>query len=103
MARLREAQEHPQWHSEIERRSRIRNRIDSLRPRPLRKSLVPVDAALLTIHCDDMQDLLRQLVLLAQAADRSYEALRKRVEVPLPRRPAVADFISRGENSAQSV
>lgn len=124
MARLREAEEHPQWHWEIERQSRIRERIDSLRARPLRNSLVPVDAALqqametaetaglpatiqlspglLVIHCGGMQDLLRQLVLLAQAADRNYEELCERVEVPIPRRPVVADFILRGENSAQS-
>jgi hypothetical protein len=46
MARLREAQEHPQWRWERERRIRIRERIDSLRAQPDRKSLVPVDGAL---------------------------------------------------------
>jgi hypothetical protein len=94
MARLREVQEHPQWRWERERRIRIRDRIDSLRVNN-RKSLVPIDAALrqatetaktdglpatiqlsrglLAIHCSDMQDLLGQLGLLAEAADRSYE------------------------------
>jgi hypothetical protein len=94
MARLLEAQEHPQWRWERESRDRIRERIDSLRATG-RKSLVPMDAALrqametaeiaglpatirlspglLAIHCSDMEDLLRQLVLLAQAVDRNHE------------------------------
>ena len=104
MARLREVQEHPQWRWERERRIRIRDRIDSLRVNN-RKSLVPIDVALrqatetaeidglpatiqlsrglLAIHCSDMQDLLGQLVLLAQAADRNYEDLRKQIEVAI--------------------
>jgi hypothetical protein len=32
MARLREAQEHPDWRWERERRQEIRNRIENLRP-----------------------------------------------------------------------
>jgi hypothetical protein len=124
MARLREAQEHPQWRWERERRIVIRERIDLLRPRSDRNSLVPVDAALrqametaeftglpatiqlspglLSISCADMPDLLRQLVLLAQAADRNYEELRTRIELPIRRRPAGSDSMSRAENSAQS-
>ena len=46
MARLREAQEHPKWGWERERRIAIRERIDLLCPQPDHKSLVPVDAAL---------------------------------------------------------
>src|SRR5450755_381014 len=41
IARLREAQEHPDWRWERERRQSIRNRIETLRPAP-RKSQVPV-------------------------------------------------------------
>ena len=89
------------------------------------KSLVPVDAALrqametaeiaglpatirlspglLSIRCADMPDLLRQLVLLAQAADRNYEDLRTRIELPIRRHPASADSLSRPEKSAHSV
>jgi hypothetical protein len=125
MARLREAQEHPQWRWERERRIGIRERIDLLRPRPDRKSLVPVDAALrqametaefaglpatirlspglLSIRCADMPDLLRQLVLLAQAADRNYEDLRTRIELPIRRHPASADSLLRPDKSAHSV
>ena len=123
MARLREAQEHPQWRWERERRIRIRERIDSLRGTE-RKSLVPLDAAvrqametadmdglpatiqlsrgLLAIHCSDMQDLLGQLVLLAQAVDRNYEDLRKQIEMPVQRIPVGSASSSRLENSAQS-
>jgi hypothetical protein len=120
MARLREVQEHPQWRWERERRIRIRDRIDSLRVNN-RKSVVPIDAALrqateidglpatiqlsrglLAIHCSDMQDLLGQLVLLAQAADRSYEDLRKQIEVSIQRLPAGSASSSRPKNPAQS-
>jgi hypothetical protein len=124
MARLREAQEHPQWRWERERRSRVRDRIDSLRESD-RKSLVPVDAALrqameavntaglpatiqlspglLAIHCADMQDLLHQLALLAQAADQNYEDLRIRIEMPIRIRSAASAFSGpRMDNSAQT-
>jgi len=123
MARLREVQEHPQWRWERERRIRIRDRIDSLRVNN-RKSLVPIDSALrqatetaeidglpatiqlsrglLAIHCSDMQNLLGQLVLLAQAADRNYEDLRKQIEVAIQRLPAGSASLSRPKNSAQS-
>jgi hypothetical protein len=123
MARLREVQEHPQWRWERERRIRIRDRIDALRVNN-RKSGVPIDAALrqateteeidglpatiqlsrglLAIHCSDMQDLLGQLVLLAQAADRSYEDLRKQIEVSIQRLPAGSASSSRPKNPAQS-
>src|ERR1051325_1887227 len=46
MARLREAQEHPDWRWERERRQSIHEHIESLRPSQ-RKSLVPITAALL--------------------------------------------------------
>ena len=45
MARLREAQEHPAWRWERERRQSIRNRIETLRP-VHRKSQVPVTTEL---------------------------------------------------------
>jgi hypothetical protein len=108
---------------ERERRIRIRDRNDSLRVNN-RKSPVPIDAALrqatemaeiyglpatiqlsrgvLAIHCSDMQDVLAQLVLLAQAADRNYEDLQKQIEVAIQRLPAGSAPLSRPNNSAQS-
>lgn len=103
IARLREAQEHPEWRWELERQRTVRERLAALRtPSPQRKSLVAVDATLqrqmeqveiaglpdtiqlspgrLTICCRDMEDLLRQLVLLAKATDCHYELLRQQVE-----------------------
>ena len=109
IARLREAQEHPQWRWEFERQRTVRERIDALRTAsPRRKAVIVVDTGLqrqieeveiaglpdtiqlspgrLTICCRDMEDLLRQLVLLATATDRDYELLRQQVEAPV-RRP----------------
>jgi hypothetical protein len=90
MARLREAQEHPDWRWERERRQSRRNRIETLRPGQ-RKSEVPVtrelqkqldamassglpqpirfDPGRLTITCRDMEHLVKQLVLVAKALD----------------------------------
>jgi tetratricopeptide (TPR) repeat protein len=56
----------------------------------------------LSIRCADLLGLLRQLVLLAQAADRNYEDLRTRIELPIRRRPAGSNSLSQPENSAQS-
>ena len=88
MARLREAHENHHWRWESERRQSVQRRIESVEPQRRRKSLVTVNAALakqmeelrtaglpgtiqltaglLIIHCNDMEDLLRQLVLLAK-------------------------------------
>jgi hypothetical protein len=78
IARLREAHENHDWRWE-ERRQAVQRRIESLATQRRRKSLVPVDAALqkqmeelrtvglLVIRCNDLEDLLRQLVLLAKA------------------------------------
>lgn len=46
MARLREAQEHPDWKWEGERRRAIRDRVEATRPGPPRRSVVPVTAEL---------------------------------------------------------
>jgi hypothetical protein len=108
MARLREAQEHPGWRWERERRQAIRNRIETLRPIP-RKSQVPVTTELqsqmdaipstglpstirfvpgqLTIACRDMGHLVQQLVLLAKALDSDYEGLQPQVESVPARKP----------------
>src|SRR5450755_248760 len=105
IARLREAQEHPGWRWERERREQIRARIDTLRPNQ-RRSLVPVGEAFqqwidlisiaglpdtvrfaagrLTIHCRDME----QLVLVAKTLDTDYEAMRQQVESAPRRKPA---------------
>ena len=86
-ARLREAQEHPDWRWERERREQIGARIDDFRPGK-RHSLVPVGSELqhqidhmaivglpdtiqlaagsLTIRCRDMNHLVEQLVLVAR-------------------------------------
>ena len=42
MARLREAQEHPDWKWEGERRRAIRDRMEATRPGPPSRSVVPV-------------------------------------------------------------
>jgi len=112
-ARLREMQEHPDWHWESTRRQAVRRRIECLETDRHRRSLVPVDAALekqmkelrtaglpdtiqltaglLTIRCNSMQDLLRQLVLLAKMADSDYESLRGLIEAPVPRRSPASE------------
>ena len=46
MARLREAQEHPDWKWEGERRRAIRDRVEATRPGPPRRSVVPVTGGL---------------------------------------------------------
>ena len=113
MARLREAQENHNWRWESERRQAVQRRIESLQTQRQRKSLVPVDdalakqmqelraaglpgtiqltAGLLTIHCDDIEDLLRQLVLLAKTADTDYERLRALIEAPVARRSPASE------------
>ena len=111
MARLREAQDHPDWRWERERRQSIRNRIETLRPVPC-KSQVSVTPELqtqldavaktglpasvrftpgqLTIACRDMEHLVEQLVLLAQALDSEYEYLQGLVERPATKKPPAA-------------
>lgn len=108
MARLREMHEHHDWQWESARRQAVQRRIECLETDRRRRSLVPVDAALqkqmeelptaglpdtiqltaglLTVRCTGMEDLLRQLVLLAKMADADYERLRALIEVPIPRR-----------------
>jgi len=107
MARLREAQEHPDWRWERQRRQRIRENIESLRP--TRRSLVPITPVLqkqiaqipaaglpetvcwsegrLTIVCRDMEHLVEQLVLIAKALDSDYAALKALIEQPARKRP----------------
>jgi hypothetical protein len=123
MARLREAQEHPEWRWAMERQTLVHERIESLRPRRDRHTLVPVDAplrqaieaaghgslpetiqlsrGLLVIRCVDFEDLLRQLVLVAQAADTNYDDLRARIEAPPNRIPAQS-VQPKPQKSAQS-
>jgi hypothetical protein len=113
MARLREAHENHDWRWESERRRSVERRIGTLETQRRRKSLVPVDAALakqmdelrtgglpgtiqltaglLIIRCNDMEDLLRQLVLLAKTADTDYESLRALIEAPVPRRSPASE------------
>jgi hypothetical protein len=89
-----------------------------------RKSLVPVDAALakqmeelsvvglpgtvqltpgmLTIRCNDMEDLLRQLVLLAKTADTDYESLRALIEAPVARLSPTSESESANRELSQS-
>jgi hypothetical protein len=108
IARLREAQEHPHWRWEGERRIRIRERIDQLRPTH-RKSIVPVtrdlqermvavavgglpesirfDPGRLTITCRDLEHLVEQLVLVARSLDTDYETLKQRIEQPVRKQP----------------
>ena len=123
MARLREAQENRDWHWESERRQSVQRRIESLETHR-RKSLVPVDATLekqmeelrtaglpdtiqltaglLTIRCNSMQDLLRQLVLLAKTADSDYEHLRGLIEATVPRRSLASETTAGDRGSSRS-
>ena len=108
LARLREAQEHPDWRWERERRQSIHEHIESLRPSQ-RKSLVPITAALLqqvealpltglpdtirlepgrlVIACRDIDHLLEQLVLVAKALDTDYDRMKQRLEQPPRKQP----------------
>ncbi len=108
MARLREAQEHPDWRWERERRQRIRQHVDQLRPAH-RRSLVPVTSELrerieavaiaglpesirfepgrLTITCRDLEHLVEQLVLVARSLDTDYETLKQRIDQPARKQP----------------
>jgi hypothetical protein len=109
MARLREALENPDWQWEARRKQTIRDRIDSSCPQPRRHSVVPLSTALqkklqdltvaslpstirllpgaVVIHCQGMEHLLEQLVLLAKTLDNDYETLQKRIEEIAVRRP----------------
>jgi hypothetical protein len=111
IARLREAQELPDWRWEVTRTEAVHARIDAILRSPARRSLVPIHPELnqhmhalptnglpnsisltpgrVTIECHSMEHLLEQLVLLAKALDDNFEALRVRVEVP--RRPGSAE------------
>ena len=102
MARLREAHENPDWRWEVQRRRTVHQRIESLRAKRQRPSLVPVQAepqmavvpglpptiqlgpGSVVIRCRDMADLLQQLVQLAKAIDTDYPTLQASVERPLP-------------------
>jgi hypothetical protein len=108
MSRLRELHENRDWRWESARRRAVQGRIESLEISRRRKSLVPVDATLerqieelrtaglpgtiqltaglLTIRCNSMEDLLRQLVLLAKMVDSDYERVRALIERAVPRR-----------------
>jgi hypothetical protein len=115
MARLREALENPDWKWEAERRRAIYARIGEMRPpagnRPsvvrvtetLRQKLEGIDAARLPstirlapgciiIHCQDMPDLLQQLVQFAKALDNDYTAIQTCIEGQVPRRPVDSEL-----------
>ena len=124
MARLREMHEHHDWHWESARRQAVHHRIERLKTDPHRRSLVPVDpalqkqmgelrtaglpdtiqltAGLLTIRCDGMQDLLRQLVLLATMADSDYESVRALIEAPILRRSPASESRNADRELSQS-
>ena len=124
MARLHEAYEYRDWRWESERRQAVRDRIDCLESSSRRKSLVPIDATLeiqleelrtaglpdtiqlteglLTIRCNDMEDLLRQLVLLAKMADSDYEHLRTLIEAPVPRRSPASEATAGDRDSSRT-
>jgi hypothetical protein len=124
MARLREAQENHDWRWEAESRRSVQQRIESLETQRRRKSLVPVDAALakhmaelrtaglpntiqlaaglLTIRCNGIEDLLRQLVLLAKMADTDFAGLRLLIEAPAPRRSPASETRTANLDSSQS-
>ena len=112
MARLREANDHPEWRWERQRRAVIRARVEALHPTS-RRSVVRVDAGLqsqidrlaiaglpstiqltpgcLTIRCRGMEHLVEQLVLFAKALDTDYHALQLLVESTPPRKPVESE------------
>ena len=114
MARLREAQEKPDWKWEAARRLAIQERIAEMRPPSGRRpSVVPVTETLrqqlevitavglpttiqlapgcVTIHCQDMPDLLQQLVQLAKALDNDYAAIQRSIAGEIPHRPVASE------------
>jgi hypothetical protein len=116
--------EHHDWHWESARRQAVQRRIECLEADRHRRSLVPVDAALekqmkelrtaglpdtiqlttglLIIRCNGMQDLLRQLVLVAKMADSDYESLRALIEAPVPRRSPASETEAADRELGQS-
>jgi hypothetical protein len=124
MARLREMHERHDWHWESARRQAVQRRIECLETDRHRRSLVPVDAALqkqmeelrtaglpdtiqltaglLTIRCNSMEDLLRQLVLLAKMADSDYDGVRALIEAPVSRRSPVSETKMADRDLSQS-
>jgi hypothetical protein len=96
--RLRLAKRDPSLKWEVERRGLIAERIQEIETQRKRKSVVrlaaplpdlrvsslpgtvEVSAGRLTIRCASFEDLMRQLVLVAQAADTDFEELRSRIE-----------------------
>ena len=63
---------------------------------------IQLTPGLLIIHCNDMEDLLRQLVLLAKTADIDYESLRALIEAPIPRRSPVSEVEAVNRELSQS-
>jgi hypothetical protein len=119
-ARLREAQDHPDWRWERERRQQIRERVDQLRPAP-GKSQVPLTQELreqiekmpiaglpetirfepgrLVIVCRDIEHLLEQLVLVARSLDSAFDLLKEQIEQPIRKQPG-ADLARCSDSSA---
>jgi len=107
---LREAYENHDWRWEAERRHSVHQQIEACETRG-RNSLVAVDAMLanqieglrlaglpdtiqittgvLTIRCAGMEDLMRQLVVLAKITDVDFEGIRALVEGPVLRSPTM--------------
>ena len=63
---------------------------------------IQLTAGMLTIRCDGMEDLLRQLVLLAEMAHINYEDLRALIEAPVPRRSPVSETKTGDRGLSQS-
>lgn len=102
MARLREAQEHPDWKFEIERRQRTSRRIADMQREQTgqakiliterqqqalhRQTVANLPTSIqfrrgaLSISSTDMDDLMRQLMQVIHAIDNDYDAIRAAVE-----------------------
>ena len=63
---------------------------------------VQLTPGMLTIRCNDMEDLLRQLVLLAKTADTDYESLRALIEAPVARLSPTSESESANRELSQS-
>jgi len=120
MARLREAQEHPDWKWEGERRRAIRDRVEATRGLPAGPwSGSPQSCGEIWIrsasrNCrrqlsctrqghyplPEYGALLQQLVQRAKTLDNDYETLQRLIEPPPARRPVGSEMALAPVNSA---
>ena len=79
----------------------LERRMEELRTAGL-PGTIQLTAGFLTIRCNSMEDLLRQLVLLAKMVDSDYERLRALIETPAPRRSPTSETEAADRELGQS-